>query len=191
MSELLSYLDTIQPELMNVTRLFGLSDELWAEPHFLWEAQERDGQYVCRFQSAGQTAEGAVDIPPDEEDARLQHLHRKRAARRLMKQTLYDLCRTVTGVHPPWGSLTGIRPTHLMYEALDSGMSIQEASTHLQRQFDVTEEKARLLCDIVRVQRTLPAPVILLGCALMFIGIIFSQLPHPKDFHRRKDESTE
>lgn len=41
------------------------------------------------------------------------------------------------------------------------------------------------------VKRTLPEPVILLGCALMFVGIIFSQLPHPKDFHRRKDESTE
>lgn len=41
------------------------------------------------------------------------------------------------------------------------------------------------------VKRTLPEPVILLGCALMFVGIIFSQLPHPDDFHRRKDKSTE
>ena len=30
------------------------------------------------------------------------------------------------------------------------------------------------------VKRTLPAPIIVLGSALMFVGIIFSQLPHPK-----------
>lgn len=158
MSELMHYLDTIQPELMNVTRLFGIPDEVWEEPRFVWTAEERADCYVCRFTGEGRDVEGTVEIPPAEADERLQVLHRKRAARRLLKQTLYDLCRVVTGIHPPWGSLTGIRPTHLMYEALGRGMTEAEAVLHLQRQFDVTEDKARLLSDIVRVQSRLPAP---------------------------------
>ena len=108
------YLDTIQPELMNITRLFGLPDSEWEVPRYTFTAWGEAGEYHCRFTDGEHTAEGAVPIPPEEADERLQTLHRKRAARRLVRQTLYDLCREVTGIHPPWGSLTGIRPTHLM-----------------------------------------------------------------------------
>jgi len=151
------YLDTLQPELMNVTRLFRIPDECWEQPRFTWETWEADGQYHCRMTDGAQSAEGAVSIP-DDADERLRELHRKRAARRLCKQTMYDLCRKVTGEHPAWGSLTGIRPTHLMYEALAQGMDMDAAAAHLVRTFDVTEEKARLLQDIVRVQNQLPPP---------------------------------
>ena len=152
------YLDTLQPELMNVTRLFRIPDECWnAPPRFTYEAWEADGQYHCRMMDGDAYAEGAVAIP-DDGDERLRELHRKRAARRLCKQTIYDLCRKVTGEHPAWGSLTGIRPTHLMYEALAQGMNMEGAAAHLIRTFDVTEEKAKLLQDIVRVQSQLPPP---------------------------------
>lgn len=152
------YLDTLQPELMNVTRLFHIPDECWeGTPRFTYETWEADGLYHCRMMDGEQYAEGAVPVP-DDEDERLRELHRKRAARRLCKQTLYDLCRKVTGEHPAWGSLTGIRPTHLMYEALQQGMDMDGAAAHLIRTFDVTEEKAKLLQDIVRVQSQLPPP---------------------------------
>ena len=152
------YLDTLQPELMNVTRLFRIPDECWeGAPRFTYEAWEAEGAYHCRMTDGEQSAQGAAAIP-DDPDERLRELHRKRAARRLCKQTLYDLCRKVTGEHPAWGSLTGIRPTHLMYEALAQGMDMEEATAHLVRTFDVTEEKARLLQDIVRVQSQLPPP---------------------------------
>ncbi|MBE5803611.1 MAG: coproporphyrinogen dehydrogenase HemZ [Clostridiales bacterium] len=152
------YLDTLQPELMNVTRLFHIPDECWeGSPRFTYEAWAAEGQYHCRMLDGEQSAHGAVDIP-DDADERIRELHRKRAARRLCKQTLYDLCRRVTGEHPAWGSLTGIRPTHLMYEALAQDMSMDEAASHLIRTFDVTKEKAQLLKDIVRVQNQLPPP---------------------------------
>ena len=113
---------------------------------------------------------GSVAIP-DDEDERRRELHRKRAARRLCKQTLYDLCREGTGIHPPWGSLTGIRPTHLLYEALEKGMSMEEGARHLQQEFDVTQEKAELLCDIVRVQQKLLPPDD--GGISVYVGIPF------------------
>ena len=164
------YLDTLQPELMNVTRLFRIPDQCWEQPRFTWEAWEAEGRYHCRMTDGEQSAEGAVDIP-DDGDERIRELHRKRAARRLCKQTMYDLCRKVTGEHPAWGSLTGIRPTHLMYEALAQGMDMDEAAAHLIRTFDVTEEKARLLQDIVRVQSQLPPPED--GWMDVYIGIPF------------------
>ena len=146
------YLDTIQPELMNIARLFDVSDE-----GYTFTMTEEGGHYVCRFTDGERTAEGRVPIP-NSDDPRLRELHRKRAARRLCKQTLYDLLRKTTGIHPPWGSLAGVRPTRMIYEGLEAGLSLPEASARLMREFDVTEEKARLLTEIVEVQRQLPAP---------------------------------
>ena len=146
------YLGTIQPELMSIARLFDMSAEGCS-----FTMTEADGHYVCRFTDGDHTAEGRVPIP-DSEDERIRELHRKRAARRLCKQTLYDLLREVTGIHPPWGSLSGIRPTHMIYEGLEAGLTLEAASARLIREFDVTGEKARLLEEIVEVQRQLPPP---------------------------------
>ena len=151
MEELTVWLETIEPELMNVTRLFSLPDEVWAQRRFTWEAREEAGDYVCVFHDGAARTENRVPIPTDADD-RLRALHRKRAARRLCKQTLYDLCRKVTGIHPPWGSLTGVRPTHLIWEALASGLTLPEAEAQVRERFDVTWEKAALLGEVARVQ---------------------------------------
>ena len=150
-------LTTIEPDLMNMTRLFSLPDSVWDAPEYHFAAAIEGGQYVIRFYGKTQTAQGVTDIPSDA-DARIQTLHRRRALRRLCRQTLYDLLRKETGIHPPWGSMTGIRPTHLMYEALNEGMSMADAQEHLVHQFDVAPEKAALLAELVSVQQQLPPP---------------------------------
>lgn len=145
-------LTTIEPDLMNMTRLFSLPDSVWDAPEYHFAAAIEGGQYVIRFYGKTQAAQGVTDIPSDA-DARIQALHR-----RLCRQTLYDLLRKETGIHPPWGSMTGIRPTHLMYEALNEGMSMADAQEHLVHQFDVAPEKAALLAELVSVQQQLPPP---------------------------------
>jgi len=152
------YLDTIQPELMNITRLFGIPDSAWDAPDYTFTAWEEDGAYHCRFTGGEHTAERAVMIPPHEDDERLLTLHRKRAARRLVRQTLYDLCREATGIHPPWGSLTGIRPTHLMYEAIGLGLTGEAAKKYVIDRFDVQPDRADILWEIAQVQGQLPPP---------------------------------
>ncbi len=152
------YLDTLQPELMNITRLFGMADSVWDEPRYTFTAWEADGCYHCRFTDGEHAAQGSVPIPPDEADERLLTLHRKRAARRLVRQTLYDLCRNVTGVHPPWGSLTGIRPTHLMQEAIGLGLSGEDAKRYVIDRFDVQPDRADILWEIAQVQGEMPPP---------------------------------
>ena len=82
----------------------------------------------------------------------------KRVRKRLCKLSLDRLLRQLTGAHPPWGALTGIRPTRLLCQAMEEGRSMDEAQRYLEAFFDVTPEKAALLARIVREQQKLPAP---------------------------------
>ena len=171
MSELSAALETIRPELLAMTRLFGLPDAYWDPPaRYVLRADELQDSYRITFSFDSLSAVREVRIPSDP-DPSLQQLHRRRAARRLCKQTLYDLLRKMTGIHPPWGSLTGVRPTHLMLEALAEGLSPEDAVERLVRDYDVMPPKAELLAEIAAVQRQLPAP----GDAFMdvYIGIPF------------------
>ena len=170
-AELNAALQTIHPELLAMTRLFGLPDEYWNPPaRYVMRAETLSDAYQITFSSDHLAAGRRIPIPC-EEDPRLQSLHRRRAARRLCKQTLYDLCRQITGIHPPWGSLTGVRPTHLMLEALAEGLSPEESVSRLVRDYDVLPPKAELLAEIAAIQRQLPAP----GDSFMdvYIGIPF------------------
>ncbi len=167
MTELEQYLETIAPELNSVLRLF---DGRLSADAVTRETEETPGRYRIAFSDGVHRALREAPIPMDP-DPRLRELHRKRTARRLCKQTLYDLGRKATGIHPPWGSLTGVRPTHLMWEAVAEGLTAEEAEKQLIRDFDVTPEKARLMTEVVRVQQSMPAP----GDAWMdvYIGIPF------------------
>ncbi len=118
----------------------------------LHEFAAADGLWRCRFTLRGEAAERTLAVPAG--DA----LVRKRALKRLCKLTLYDLCAKLTGGRPPWGSLTGIRPTRLIYEKLAQGMTLDAAANALTSEFDVRPEKAALLARIVAVQQSLPAP---------------------------------
>ena len=158
MPELTAALETIRPELMNVTRLFGLPESVWDEPvRYRMSTAETPEKYIVTFTDGTDSATGEAEIPSDP-DPRVQALHRRRAARRLCKQTLYDLCRKTTGIHPPWGSMTGVRPTHLMLEALAEGLSPEDAVNRMVDRFDVLRPKAELLAEIALTQRKLPAP---------------------------------
>ena len=171
MSEISEALSTIQPELMAMTRQFGLPDSIWSPPDCLaMTAAEGDGIYRISFAYGGRTAARTAPVP-DHTDQRIQTLRRRRAARRLCKQTLYCLCRDLTGIHPPWGSMTGVRPTHLMLEALGEGLSPDDAVARIVRDFDVIPEKAALLAEVAIEQRKLPPPGD--GFVDVYVGIPF------------------
>ncbi len=158
MTELEKYLETITPEMKVMTGLFGFPESVWEEPpKFVPEASEADGYYRITFEADGRRATRTAPVP-DHPDERIRTLHRKRAARRLCKQALYDLCRELTGIRPPWGSMTGVRPTHLMLEALGEGLDPEAATARLVKEFDVSPSRAALLAEIAAEQKNLPAP---------------------------------
>ena len=80
-------------------------------------------------------------------------LELKRARKRQAKGALYELLKAQTGMRPPWGSLTGIRPTRLLYEGMEAGLSLEEAVRRVEEEFDVSGDRAALLGEIARMQR--------------------------------------
>lgn len=166
-------LRTVASELKDVTRLFHLDPALWEaehDPALIWRAWEEQGAYACCFALGERRRERRCPIP-QEEDERLRLLAEKRALKRLCKQTLYDLCKDVTGTTPPWGSLTGIRPTRLVYEAMEHGAALDAACAQVGAEFDVSPEKLALLRDIVTVQSQLLPPEE--GAVDVYVGIPF------------------
>lgn len=85
-------------------------------------------------------------------------LEDKRQQKRALKNALYRLLKKHTGIHPPWGSLTGIRPTRLYYERLEQGDTPDKALDALEHNFDVTPQKAMLLREIAGMQQGLITP---------------------------------
>lgn len=112
---------------------------------------EENGSFDCRFIFLGQEARRGEPVAAGE-----SKLLSRRRVKRLCKLTLYDLCKRLTGKRPPWGALTGIRPTRLFYEHLADGLSHARAEAALAREMDVSPEKTRLLSQIVSVQQSLP-----------------------------------
>ncbi|MCL2861410.1 MAG: coproporphyrinogen dehydrogenase HemZ [Firmicutes bacterium] len=70
-----------------------------------------------------------------------------------LKTTLYKVLSKYFNETLPWGALTGIRPTKLVYDALDGGKSVDEAKEFLIKNYFVSEDKAALTCEIVQNQK--------------------------------------
>jgi coproporphyrinogen dehydrogenase HemZ len=143
----------LHADLADVARVFfdervsaAQGDRLIEHTHTL-----KDGLAVetCRMDGASERLEARV--PGDA-------LARKRLIKRAAKTCLYNLLKGLTGHKPKWGSLTGIRPTRLFYEALAQGKSEEAAQRWLESAFDVSPDKAQLLREIVRTQRAVPPP---------------------------------
>lgn len=146
-------------DLSDVVRIF------WGDADFLVNESGGDvtvrhietaatGERSCRIEMTGAFAAqaqrtGAVDTNP---------LLDKRYHKRLIKQTLYDVMKQLALFSPPWGSLTGIRPTRLIYEAMNRGKTLEEAVQEAEEMFDIQKEKAALLREIVLVQREMTVP---------------------------------
>ena len=120
--------------------------------------EEEDGKAVCTFLFRGQSCRNEAELPQACGDEQHDQVERKRVIKRLCKLTLYELLKRITGHQPPWGSLTGIRPTKLVYHALAQGMTLEEAKKHIEDVYDVSPEKADLLRRIVIEQQKLPEP---------------------------------
>ena len=118
------------------------------------EEAAAQGVRSCRVTASGVYAGTSLRVQRLERDALLE----KRYHKRQMKQAVYDVMKAATGRTPPWGSLTGIRPTRLIYEGLAGGLSQEAAVQETARAFDIRADKAALLSQIVTVQRALPQP---------------------------------
>lgn len=94
-----------------------------------------------------------------------------KAAQRALSRLLYGLLCEQTGLRPPWGMLTGVRPIRLFRNTLaDGGDTLAEQV--LLEGFDVSREKYGLARDIVQRQAPLLAASPVNGYSL-YIAIPF------------------
>lgn len=64
-----------------------------------------------------------------------------------LKRYYYDQLSKLTGYKPPWGILTGVRPTKKCNEYLSAGLTGAEIIKLLTEEFYVSEEKSRLVLE--------------------------------------------
>jgi len=140
----------LYPELTEVIRLF-LGDipisETQGDIHIRHSHKEENG-----FWTESAFADG---IEPFHKTVPVVQgrLEEKRAVKRAAKTAIFLLMSRLENRMPPWGSLTGIRPTRLIYEAMADGMSLDQAKAWVKDEFFVSEEKASLLTEIIEMQK--------------------------------------
>ena len=132
---------------------------------YIHETVERDGRIADRWSHGDHAREIGQPAPTG------TPVELRRARKRQVKMALYLLLREMTGMQPPWGALTGIRPTRLLYEGLDAGLNMEEARARVMREFDVSADRAELLCEIARMQQGVRTPEP--GSFDLYIGIPF------------------
>ncbi|MCL2255969.1 MAG: coproporphyrinogen dehydrogenase HemZ [Firmicutes bacterium] len=77
----------------------------------------------------------------------------KKEALFFLKTTLYNVLKSHFNESLPWGALTGVRPTKLVYEALNLGKTLDDAKENLINNYFVSPKKAGLACEIVKNQK--------------------------------------
>ena len=156
------------PDIGDMLRLF-LGDvqiaEVQGEAAYEHSVREENGRIFDLWEHGSEGYEIGRPAPAGSE------IEVKRVRKRQVKMALYELLKQVTGMQPPWGSLTGIRPTRLLYEAMDAGSDLPGAVKHVMREFDVSADRAGLLGEIAEMQQGIRLPEA--GSFDLYIGIPF------------------
>ncbi len=85
----------------------------------------------------GKTAQ-AVDTAREDEPAEQS-----------IARSFYKAGQALTGITPPWGTLTGIRPAKLVKRLLDSGLTEREAADRLLRDCFTSPDKTALCAGLL------------------------------------------
>ena len=73
--------------------------------------------------------------------------------RHAIGMSFFQAARLATGIAPPWGSLTGIRPAKVAAALLDGGLTPEEAGRALEETYFVTPQRRRLCMDAALAAR--------------------------------------
>lgn len=141
----------LEMEINDLLRLFEKSEEdlveLFHEENFFNDICVNSFKIVDN----GKTEEyGFENVVPKN----LTELKLKSFRKRFVKNNLYDLLSKKYNKTLPWGSLTGIRPTKLARDIIEDG-EVKEylISEYLQKEFRVSESKAKLVARILKNQK--------------------------------------
>lgn len=119
---------------------------------------------TAKVTKGGKTGFASRRIPLENADVRM--------TRRILQQSYYLAATKVLGTVPPWGALSGVRPTKLSTKCMLEGGSEKDAARLLEKTYFVTPERSRLCVDASK--HTLEAAKLLEpGDLSVYIGIPF------------------
>ncbi len=90
-----------------------------------------------------------------------------------IKLCLYSLLSEITGIKSEWGTLTGVRPSKLIFMLKKEGLSDEECIKRLQADYLCSENKARLILDIANLEYIKVKDLIDQDNYSLYIGIPF------------------
>jgi oxygen-independent coproporphyrinogen-3 oxidase len=70
-----------------------------------------------------------------------------RLLQRIIKQSFFKAARELTGISPPWGALTGIRPAKLASKALEGGATLAQTRKLFHDSYFVSPQRTELALD--------------------------------------------
>lgn len=89
------------------------------------------------------------------EDEAQQMASGKKEARNVFKRMMYDMLKKLTGRELPWGTLTGVRPTKIVYTLLEDGKNDREIKDYLKKEYYVSEKKGDLAIKVASNEKRL------------------------------------
>lgn len=89
------------------------------------------------------------------EDEAQQMASGKKESRNVFKRMMYDMLKKLTGRELPWGTLTGVRPTKIVYTLLEDGKNDHEIRDYLKKEYYVSEKKGDLAIKVASNEKRL------------------------------------
>ncbi|NLP35800.1 MAG: coproporphyrinogen dehydrogenase HemZ [Clostridiales bacterium] len=100
-------------------------------------------------------------------------LETKSQYKNIIKRLLYGILSDATHKVLPWGILTGIRPTKLVYKMLEKGKSKEEIYDHMKAEYLCSEEKIAVSINIAKRELELLQEIDYQNGYSLYIGIPF------------------
>jgi oxygen-independent coproporphyrinogen-3 oxidase len=102
---------------------------------------------VTQLSRNGETASASARV---QNSALTDELVTHRLLQRILKQSFFKAAQRLTGIAPPWGALTGIRPAKLASKALEEGNTEAQVRKLFRDSYFVSEERTRLALDAAK-----------------------------------------
>ncbi|ADQ05216.1 Radical SAM domain protein [Caldicellulosiruptor owensensis OL] len=112
---------------------FGYGGDIHFEAYF------EETKVFLKFQTQDKTIQKDFVLVSDEHESK-----------RIFGRNLYDLLKQETKRELPWGILTGIRPTKIVYPLLEQGLNDEQIYNFLQKEYYISEKKSKLLLKVAR-----------------------------------------
>lgn len=129
--------------------------ELFVQVRVIKQAMPADGNGDCGRQIRIYFHRDAGEDGAEYEDERQAVAAGKKEARNCFKRMMYDMLKSLTGRELPWGTLTGVRPTKIVYGLLEQNKSTEEITEYLKKEYYVSERKGKLAIKVAENEKKL------------------------------------